>query len=914
MIQGHVHTIFPIGFEVEKGSSKPSKRETSNKVEEEKVEKEDVKPDSVMIEKKAVRTRRKTLARRRASDKQVKDSSKRQKKEKETDDFEQEKEDLRIWLSVLKDEEESVTPEFLSVRYPIVNWEYQIYGRIEMKDMEAYKLTRADVTVSFHGGTESLFRRLDRDDLKVLYKLVQERFEDHSLEEKELILRGDLRMIVHSVFLTDTPMEINMLVDKKYPLKKEIMEKMIAEEESTMAFELIKFTRSQIEEKHYDWSNDFDVKSAFLYGTIEEEVYVTQPPGFKDPDHPNKVYKVVTTLYGLHQAPRAWYKTLANYLLGIRFKRGKIDQTLFIMKQKGDILLVQVYVDDIIFGSTNKELCTTFEKLMKDKFQMSSMGELTFFLGLQVTQKEDGIFISQDKYIAEILKKFNYTDVKSASTPVDLEKPLVKDGDANDVDVHLYRSMIDSLMYLTASRPNIMFAVCACARFQVVPKTSHILAIKRIFRYLKGKPTLGLWYSRDFPFELVAYTDSDYAGATQDRKSTTGGYLLTKGFDAGSQAWMEAHVTSKCVKKESKTSRHVKIGRDTKIPQSSGPPIKVGDAAVHKELGDRMERAATTASSLEAERDSVHTLGSGEDSMKLMELMEHCTKLSALGEGSTVPVDSYHIPITTPSTLQPPLSSPSRVPTPPLGGHTPGSDEGSMTLTELTVLSTQLSTKVASLEQDLKQTNKVYSNAYTKLIMRVKKLEHKVKLRQPRRRARVVISDTEEDLEDPSKQGRRTAEIDHNPSISLVQDEGTSWIQEDAEIQERTSADTEILLDQEEPTELVGDLGSGEKGEKEISNANISVSTASATLEVSTAAENLKYIRRSAEKRKDKGKAIMKEDESVQKKTKKQLEQEILGHEEDIRLQEQINEEERQRIARDAEIAKQLQEEFDRAR
>ncbi|GKB62009.1 putative ribonuclease H-like domain-containing protein [Tanacetum coccineum] len=205
-----------------------------------------------------------------------------------------------------------------------------------------------------------------------------------------------------------------------------------------------------------------DVKSAFLYGTIEEEVYVTQPPGFKDPDHPDKVYKVVKALYGLHQAPRAWYETLANYLLGNGFKRGKIDQTLFIKKQKGDILLVQVYVDDIIFGSTNKDLCTGFEKLMKDKFQMSSMGELTFFLGLQVQQKEDGIFISQDKYVAEILKKFNYTDVKSASTPVDLEKPLVKDGDADDVDVHLYRSMIGSLMYLTTSRPDIMFAVCAC--------------------------------------------------------------------------------------------------------------------------------------------------------------------------------------------------------------------------------------------------------------------------------------------------------------------------------------------------------------------------------------------------------------------------------------------------------------------
>ncbi|GKD95189.1 uncharacterized mitochondrial protein-like protein [Tanacetum coccineum] len=130
---------------------------------------------------------------------------------------------------------------------------------------------------------------------------------------------------------------------------------------------------------------------------------------------------------------------------------------------------------------------------MNDKFQMSSMGELTFFLGLQVQQKQDGIFISQDKYVDEILKKFNYTDVKSATTPVDLEKPLVKDGDANDVDVYLYRSMIGSLMYLTISRPDIMFAVCACARFQVTPKTSHLLAVMRTFRYLKGKTTLGLW-------------------------------------------------------------------------------------------------------------------------------------------------------------------------------------------------------------------------------------------------------------------------------------------------------------------------------------------------------------------------------------------------------------------------------------
>ncbi|GJX25232.1 putative ribonuclease H-like domain-containing protein [Tanacetum coccineum] len=264
-----------------------------------------------------------------------------------------------------------------------------------------------------------------------------------------------------------------------------------------------------------------DVKSAFL--SFKEEVYVTQPPVFKDPDHPDKVYKVVKALYGLHQAPRAWYKTLANYLLGNRFKKGKIDQTLFIKKQKGDILLVQVYVDNIIFGSTNKDLCTGFEKLIKDKFQMSFIGEITFFLGLQVQQKEDGIFTSQDKYVAEILKKFNYTNVKSTSTLVDLEKPLVKDRDVDDVDLHLYRYMIGSLMYLTSSRPYIMFVVCACSRFQVTPKTSHLLAVKRTFRYLKGKPTLGLWYSMDSLFELVAYTNSDYIGATQDRKTTTGG-------------------------------------------------------------------------------------------------------------------------------------------------------------------------------------------------------------------------------------------------------------------------------------------------------------------------------------------------------------------------------------------------------
>ncbi|GJV88668.1 putative ribonuclease H-like domain-containing protein [Tanacetum coccineum] len=266
-----------------------------------------------------------------------------------------------------------------------------------------------------------------------------------------------------------------------------------------------------------------DVNSAFLYGKIEEEVYVCQPPGFEDPYFPNRVYKVEKALYGLHQALRAWYETLSTYLLDNRFERGTTDKTLFIIRDKGDILLVQVYVDDIIFGSTKQSLCIEFKKMMHKKFQMSFMGELTFFLGLQVKQKEDGIFISQDKYVIEILKKFGFSDVKTASTPMETHKPLLKDAEREDVDEHLYRSMIGSLMYLTSSRPDIMFAVCACARFQVNPKISHLHAVKRIFRYLKGQPKLGLWYPKDSPFDLVAYTDSDYAGASLDRKSTTRG-------------------------------------------------------------------------------------------------------------------------------------------------------------------------------------------------------------------------------------------------------------------------------------------------------------------------------------------------------------------------------------------------------
>ncbi|GJY93881.1 putative ribonuclease H-like domain-containing protein [Tanacetum coccineum] len=383
-------------------------------------------------------------------------------------------------------------------------------------------------------------------------------------------------------------------------------------------------------------------QECFYYGKIEEEVYVYQPPGFEDPDFPDKVYK-----------------------------RGKIDKTLFIRKDKGDILLVQVYVDDIIFGSTKKSLCTEFEKMIHKKFQMISMGELTFFLGLQVKQKDDGIFISQDKYVTEILKKFGFTDVKTASKPMETQKLLLKDEDGEEVDVYLHRSMISSLMYLTSSRHDIMFVVYACARYQVNPKVSHLHVVKRIFRYLKGQPKLSLWYLKDSPFDLVAYTDSDYARASLYRKSTTGVndvrhnlLLLLKvnaarhklttavGMDGKKIIVTEASVrcdlqlndeegtdclTNATIFEELTRTGYEKLSqkltfykaffspqwkfliplfaclktktlrakrKDTEVPQPSGPTDNVADEAVYEKMNDSLVRAAITAFSLEAEQDS----------------------------------------------------------------------------------------------------------------------------------------------------------------------------------------------------------------------------------------------------------------------------------------------------------------------
>ncbi|KAI3681723.1 hypothetical protein L6452_36527 [Arctium lappa] len=272
-----------------------------------------------------------------------------------------------------------------------------------------------------------------------------------------------------------------------------------------------------------------DVKSAFLNGKLNEEVYVEQPPGFYDPKYPNYVYKLDKALYGLKQAPRAWYDTLSSFLISENFERDKIDNTLFFRKIKGHIILVQIYVDGIIFGSTNPSLCTRFAERMKKEYKMSMMGELTYFLGLQIKQSDKGTFICQGKYVKDMLKKFDLTQTSAMKTPMAPPLTLNKDPSGKPVNVTAYRGMIGSLLYLTASRPDIMYSTCLCARYQSEPKESHLIAVKRIFRYLKGTPNLGLWYPKDSGFDLTGYSDSDFAGCKLDRKSTTGGCQLLGG-------------------------------------------------------------------------------------------------------------------------------------------------------------------------------------------------------------------------------------------------------------------------------------------------------------------------------------------------------------------------------------------------
>nr|GEV06281.1 hypothetical protein [Tanacetum cinerariifolium] len=394
-----------------------------------------------------------------------------------------------------------------------------------------------------------------------------------------------------------------------------------------------------------------DVKSAFIYGKIKQEVYVCQAPGFEDPDFLNRVYKVEKALYGQHQAPRAWYETLSTYLLDNGFQRGKINKTLFIKRHKGDILLVQIYVDDIIFGSTKKEL---------------------------LKQKKDGIFISQDKYFFEILKKFKFTEVKTTSIPMETQKPVLKDED-----------------------------VYACSRYQFNLKVSHLHAVKRVFWYLKGQPKLGLLYPKDFSFDLVAYTDNDYAGASLDRKSTTGAEYVAASSCHGQVLWIQNQLLD-----YGKSKR-----KDTQVSQPSGPTESVANEAVYNKLGDRLVRAATIASSLEAEHDIV----SGSKCQETIRDTTAQTRFESVFKHSN---DSL-------------LAS----------GNTLQSDEDRLELNELMALCTNLQTRVL----ELKKTKTTQQNEIDNLKRKVKKLEKRNrsrthKLKRLYKERRIDDIDQDEDI------------------------------------------------------------------------------------------------------------------------------------------------------------------------
>nr|GEY33593.1 retrovirus-related Pol polyprotein from transposon TNT 1-94 [Tanacetum cinerariifolium] len=265
-----------------------------------------------------------------------------------------------------------------------------------------------------------------------------------------------------------------------------------------------------------------DVKTSFLNGILKEEVYVGQPPGFVSKQYPDHVYALDKAMYGLKQAPRAWYDLLSQFLIESGFQKGSIDTTLFIKKKGKRIMLIQIYVVDIIFGSTNLKYCTKFSDLMVKGFEMSMMGEMKFFLGLQVNQFSNGIFINQSKFILDILKRFSMENCDTVSTPMVEQAKLKLDLVGKPVNHTDYHSMTGSLMYVTSSRPDIMFATFMCARYQANPNEHHVSVVKRIFRYLKWTINLGLWYPKDSGFDLTAYSDADHAGCHLDRKSTSG--------------------------------------------------------------------------------------------------------------------------------------------------------------------------------------------------------------------------------------------------------------------------------------------------------------------------------------------------------------------------------------------------------
>ncbi|GJX21477.1 retrovirus-related pol polyprotein from transposon TNT 1-94 [Tanacetum coccineum] len=265
-----------------------------------------------------------------------------------------------------------------------------------------------------------------------------------------------------------------------------------------------------------------DVKPTFLKGNMREEVYVSYPDGFVDPDNPKHVYKLKKALYGLKQAPRAWYDMLSSFLISQDFSKVSVDPTRFIRRKGKELLMVKIYVDDIIFVASTPQLCDLFAKIICLKFKMSMMGKISFFLGLQISQSPRGIFINQSKYALESLKKYGFNSCDPVDTPMVEKSKLEEDKKGKVVDPSHYRGMIGTLLYLTTSRPDLQFATCMCALYQAWPTEKHLHAVRRIFWYLRGTVNQGLWYPKDSSIAQTAFADADHAGCQDTSRSTSG--------------------------------------------------------------------------------------------------------------------------------------------------------------------------------------------------------------------------------------------------------------------------------------------------------------------------------------------------------------------------------------------------------
>ena len=265
-----------------------------------------------------------------------------------------------------------------------------------------------------------------------------------------------------------------------------------------------------------------DVKSAFIHGDLQEDVYVEQPPGFEIRDENDKVYKLQKALYGLRQAPRAWYSRIEGYFLRKGFSKCYCEHTLFVKAEKGGILIVSLYVDDLIFTGNSEEMLEEFKASMKEEFSMTDLGRMKYFLGVEVIQDEEGIFIGQKKYAEDTLKKFGMESCNSVKNPIVPGHKLSKEGDGPPVDATMFKQIVGSLRYLTATRPDLIYSVNLVSRYMEKPKEQHLLAVKRILRYVQGTTNFGIQYKRGGDEKLVGYADSDYAGDVDDRKSTSG--------------------------------------------------------------------------------------------------------------------------------------------------------------------------------------------------------------------------------------------------------------------------------------------------------------------------------------------------------------------------------------------------------